>query len=138
MVVCIQVYTMAKTNPIPVRLSDNVRNMISDYAAFFDVSMSQALREIIKEGLMRKTHLGLLKKWQEKVRHRNPMLSMGGKCDKCRLGEDLKIRHIDGNIRNFDTENLAVLCEDCVRKLNRSLQKYNPKEKFAAWFFYET
>lgn len=127
---------MAKSKPIPVRLPEILRNLLIDYAAFLGISRSEAIREVIKFGLMKKSYIGLLKRWKEKIRGRNPMVHME-KCDKCGSQEKLKIHHIDRNLLNFDTENLAILCEDCVRKLNKSILSFNPTEKFAAWFFYE-
>jgi len=126
---------VAKTKVIPVRLAEDLANMIADYAAFFDMNRSEALREIIKEGLLRKAYVGLLKRWQIKNRSRNPILN-AVKCDKCDAIEGLKIYHIDRNIRNTDPDNLVILCEGCIVRLEKFIKKYNPKEKFAAWFFF--
>lgn len=125
---------MRKTNPIPVRLNEDLNNLVKTYASFGDISISEALRKLIKEGLYRKAHAGLLKRLQDDFSKRNPLVNMNG-CDKCGSHEDVKIYHIDGNIRNFIPENLALLCTKCIIKLNEFMQKYNPKEKFVTWFY---
>lgn len=126
---------MAKTKVIPLRLAEDLVNIITDYAAFFGLNRSEALREIIKEGLLRKAYIGMLKRWQYKNRARNPILN-AVKCDKCNGIDDLKIYHIDRNIRNTDPDNLVILCDRCIIRLENFIKKYNPKEKFAAWFFF--
>jgi 5-methylcytosine-specific restriction endonuclease McrA len=126
---------MGRKNVIPVRLSDNLYNLIKDYASFLGVSNSEALRDLIREGLLKKSYLGLIKRWQEKAKKRDPFIEMR-KCEKCGNKEQLKLYHIDGNVRNMTPENLVILCEACINKLQKSMREYNPKEKFAAWFFY--
>ena len=121
------------TKPIPVRLSKNLHNLVDDYAEFCGINRSEALRELIREGLLQKAHVGLLKALQEKFAKRNPMIQMNG-CDKCGSHIDTKIYHVDGNIRNFASENLAILCNGCLTKLLKFMQTYSPKEKFAIWF----
>ena len=120
--------------PIPVRLSKNLRNIVDDYAEFRGLSRSEALRELIREGLYHKAHVGLLKRLQEKFAKRNPMMKMNG-CDKCGSHKKTVIYHIDGNIRNFASENLGILCTGCVKKLLKFIQAYSPKEKFITWFY---
>lgn len=125
---------MGKTKPIPVRLSENSNNLVRTYAAFKDISISKALRELIKEGLYKKAHVGLLKRLEEDFSKRNPLVHMNG-CDKCNSHKDVRIYHIDGNIRNFIPQNLALLCVPCVKQLKEFMQKYNPREKFVTWFY---
>lgn len=130
-------YTLSRTKPIPVRLDLKLYNFIRDYALLVDISNSEALREILKAGIIKKGHIGTLKRWEEKIKYRNPMLTLDT-CDKCANHDNLMIYHIDGNVRNLKPENLAILCQNCVKKLNCFIRKYDPKDKFAAWFFYET
>jgi len=125
---------MGKTKPIPVRFSENLNNLVKTYASFKGITISEGLRELVKEGLYRKAHAGLLKRLQDDFSKRNPLVKMNG-CDKCDSHKDVRIYHIDGNIRNFTPENLALLCINCVKQLNEFMQKYNPKEKFVTWFY---
>lgn len=129
---------MAKTKVIPVRMDAKMHELVSEYAILFGMNKSEALREIIKEGLITKSHVGLLKNWQRKAIQRNPKLEVTN-CEKdgCERTNDLIFYHIDGNIMNWRKDNIAVLCKPCVIRLQDFIQKYNPKEKFAAWFFYE-
>jgi len=126
---------LAKKKVIPVRLSENLYTLIGDYASFLDISKSEALREIIKEGLLRKSYVGLTIRWQKQASKRDPMIEMI-ECEKCSNNQNLKLYHIDGNIRNLNPENLVILCEKCIADLHKFMRDYNPKEKFAAWFFY--
>lgn len=138
MLKCIRVYTMGKTKVIPVRMSVTLYNYISDFAAFYNLKKSEGLRILIKEGLLKKSYIGLIKQWQEKIKYRDPLISNVKNCEKCgRIKENLKFYHIDGNIRNLNPENLIILCDGCLTNLQRFIQKYNPIEKFAAWFSYE-
>jgi len=125
---------MTNNKPIPVRLSRNLRNLVKDYAEFLGISRSEALRQLIREGLVQKAHIGLLKRLQEQFAKRNPMMKMNG-CDKCGSHKKTKVYHIDGNIRNFASENLAILCEDCIKILIEFMQTYSPKDKFITWFY---
>ena len=125
---------MGKTKPIPVRLNENLNNLVRTYASFKEISVSKALRELIREGLYRKAYAGLLQRIQDDFSKRNPLVKMNG-CDKCGSHKDVKIYHIDRNIRNFTPENLALLCTECVKQLIEFMQKYNPKEKFVMWFY---
>lgn len=128
---------MTKTNPIPVRLPENLHRLVKEYASFLGISNSEALREVIREGLLRKSYIGLIKRWQEKAKNRDPFTNMV-RCEKCGSKEEkLSLYHIDGNVRNLTPENLVILCSGCIACLQKSMRNYNPKEKFAAWFFYE-
>jgi len=129
---------MGKNKVIPVRMSATLYNHISDFAAFYNLKKSEALRIVIKEGLLRKSYIGLIKRWQEKIKHRDPLITNVTNCEKCgRKESNLKLYHINGNIRNLNPENLVVLCNGCLANFQRFVQRYNPSEKFAAWFFYE-
>jgi hypothetical protein len=124
-----------KSNPIPVRLDKEFRNMLKDYAAFMNVTDSEAIRELLKSGLIQKTYIGMLKRWQmNKTKTPNIEICENPKCNNI---ENLVTYHIDGNIRNFKSENLAILCSNCIKKLNISIQDYNATERFARWMFYE-
>jgi len=121
---------------VATRISNDLYNLIGDYASLLGVSNSEVLRELIREGLLKKSYLELIKRWQKKIEDRDPMLEMRI-CEKCgKESNELKLYHIDGNVRNLNPENLAILCEDCLNNLHKFIQKYNPKEEFAAWFFY--
>jgi endo-1,4-beta-D-glucanase Y len=126
---------MARKNVIPVRLSDNLYNLVKDYASFLGVSDSEALRELIREGLLRKSYIGLMARWEEKAKKRNPLEEMT-ECEKCSSKLNLKLYHIDGNVRNMSPENIVILCEPCLVKLQKYMCEYSPKKKFAAWFFF--
>ena len=102
------VYVMGKTKPIPIRLNENLNNLVKTYASFRGISTSEALRELIREGLYRKAYIGLLKRLQDNFSKRNPLINMNG-CDKCGSHENVRIYHTDGNIRNLAPDNLALL-----------------------------
>lgn len=131
------VYNMPRKNVIPVRLCDNLYQLIKEYALFMDITISEALREVIREGLLKKSYIGLIKRWENEAKKRDPFIEMKF-CEKCNANNiHLKLYHIDGNVRNLMAENLVILCESCITKLQLYIRKYDPKRKFAAWFFYE-
>jgi hypothetical protein len=119
---------------ISLRMEDELFNLIVDYAEFIDVDLSKVMRELLREGLMIKTQAKLLLTWHEKIKNRPLKLD---KCDKCGAIENLQFYHIDGDINNFTPENIAIICNGDLRKLQKTIMKYNPREKFIRWFFFE-
>lgn len=123
------------------RMNQRVYNLIIDYASFMGMNFSKALRELILEGIKHRATAKLFSNWQEKVNKRNPIEEIKeGKlqsCDKCGFTEDLQMFHIDGNVDNFTSDNIAIVCKPCLRKLQHYLRKYNPKEKFIYWMFFD-
>jgi hypothetical protein len=119
---------------IPIRMNDELFNLIKTYAAFMDKDLSKVTRELLTEGLMVKSQAKLFLTWKEKVKYRPLRLD---KCDKCGVIDNLSYYHINGDVDNFDTENVAVICNGDLRKLQKSIMRYNPREKFIRWFFFE-
>lgn len=120
---------------ISLRMEDELYNMIIDYAGFVGIDASKALRELLKEGLMKKLTSKLFSSWQEKIEKRNPFNFEY--CDKCGTTSDLQFYHIDGDINNFESNNITVICKGCLRKLQKYIMQYNPREKFLRWFFFD-
>lgn len=119
-----------KTPPIPVRLSTELYPHVLAYAAFFEIGKSEAIRRLVKEGLMKSVYIELLKQWNEKrLRSPSPIY-----CEKCNSDYMPKFYYIDGNILNDALSNRVLLCENCRMKLNTAI--FNPEEKFASWFFF--
>lgn len=115
-------------------MDNELHNLITDYAAFTDMDLSKTIRELIIEGLMVKSQAKMFSVWHEKNKNRVLQLD---KCDKCGTIENLQFYHIDGDINNFNSDNIAVICNGDLRKLQKSIMKYNPREKFIRWFFFE-
>jgi hypothetical protein len=122
------------TKVIPIRMNDELFNLIKTYALFIDKDFSKVIRELLSEGLMVKSQAKLFLTWNEKVKNRPLMLN---KCDKCGTIKNLTYYHIDGDINNFSSENIAIICNEDLRKLQKSIMKYNPREKFIRWLFFE-
>jgi len=119
---------------ISLRMEDELYNLITDYAAFIESDISKVLRDLLREGLMVKVQAKLFMSWHDRIKNRPLRLD---KCDKCGAIENLQFYHIDGNISNFNSDNIAIICNGDLRKLQKSLLQYNPREKFIRWFFLE-
>lgn len=119
---------------ISLRMDEELYRLIDEYAAFIERDVSKVMRELLSEGLMVKSQAKLFLTWKERVNGRPLQLT---ECDKCGVRENLSYYHIDGNIDNFATENIAVICNGDLRKLQKSIMRYNPREKFIRWFFFE-
>jgi len=118
-----------------IRLSNDMEALIQDYAAFKDVDVSKAIRELITEGFIRASHVGQLDRLMTGLREKNPdPLQDMINCEKCGKVDGLQVYHIDGNIRNLDPKNLVIICKDCYPSLTRFLLRYDPRERFTAWF----
>src|SRR3989304_9262565 len=96
---------MVNMTKISVRIDDELTNLINDYAEFIDMDLSKTLRELIKEGLMNKTTAKLFSNWQDKIGNRNPFNFE--ECDKCGGRLHIQFYHIDGDINNFESTNIA-------------------------------
>jgi hypothetical protein len=119
---------------ISVKIDDELFNLINDYSIFIDLDLSKTVRELLKEGLMVKAQTKLLLNWNKKIINRPLILN---KCDKCGINETLQFYHINGDITNFNNDNIAIICKKDLRKLQKSIMNYNPREKFLRWFFFE-
>lgn len=124
---------MGRKKVIPVRMSDSLYKLVKEYALFMDLKYSEALRELIKEGLVKKSYMGLLRRWKKLCGEKNAVVMKV--CEKCKDNKGVQIYHIDGNVINWNAENLVVLCESCLNKLRKAMQEYNAKEEFISWFF---
>lgn len=122
---------------IAVRITKTTNRYLLEYAAFMDKSKSEIIRTFVREGLIKHAHIGLLKQWNENREYTKEWLKNpnGRLCEKCDYNKDVVIYHIDGDIENFDSENIVFLCRPCLINLQRFLRRYDPKEKFASWFF---
>lgn len=123
---------MNKIHKISVKLDDELYNLINDLSLFIDLDFSKTVRELLNEGLMIKAQSKMYSVWENKVKNRKNFFS----CDKCGTTENIQLYHIDGNINNFNDENIAVLCNGDLHNLKKSIMK-NSKEKFIRWFFFE-
>jgi len=124
---------MGRKHVIPVRMGDSLYRLVKEYASFMELKDSEALRELIREGLVKKSYMGLLNKWKKLCSEKEAIVIKI--CEKCKSHEKIQIYHIDGNVINWNTENLVVLCKSCLNKLRKSMQEYNAKEEFISWFF---
>jgi len=127
-----------KTELISLRLSKTLNDRLMEYSLFVDVTKSEIIREFIKEGLIKHAHIGMLKRWQISRKYVNDFMEHRRKwvCEKCGYNKDVKIYHIDRDVTNTSPDNIVFLCKFCVNKLDRFMRKYDPQEKFAAWFFF--
>jgi hypothetical protein len=119
---------------ISLRMDDELYRLIDELSAFLELDISKVMRELLTEGLMVKSQAKLFLTWKERVKDRPLRLD---KCDKCGATENLSYYHIDDNIDNFEPENVAIICNGDLRKLQKSIMRYNPREKFIRWFFLE-
>ena len=116
-----------KNKTIPVRVSDDLYEMIDIYAYFRRITKSEAIRELITAGCYQQSHM---------IRNTiKAKLGEGTKCAKCESTKNLVTYHIDRNIRNLDEENLITLCMDCLKDLEKSLKKFDPRKEFLIWFY---
>ena len=120
---------------ISIRIDDDLNELIKNYSNFIKVDFSKAARILLKEGLINKAPAKFFSMWKQKASERNILFPE--KCDKCGTSENLQVYHINGDIDDFNFENLAILCNGDIRKLQKSMMQYNPKEKFIQWFYLE-
>ena len=125
-----------QTEQLRTRLPKKLLKLIDFYVDYYGTDRSKAVRELLLEGLVRTSYIGLLERLAETLRneHPDPMTSQR-KCEKCGGENVLGIYHIDGNVRNLEAKNLIILCKDCQIGLRRFIQKYDPKERFVAWYY---
>ena len=125
-----------QTEQLRVRLPKSLFKLIKFYVDYYGTDRSKAVRELLLEGLVRTSYIGLLERLTENLRnkHPDPMMDQH-ECEKCNRKTKLRIYHIDGNVRNLEPKNLIILCEDCQIGLRRFIQKYDPKERFVAWYY---
>lgn len=122
-----------QTEQIRIRIPAKMHKLILEYAAFQGINKSKAIRELLMEGLIKMTGIGMLKRLQETLRDRDPKAFME-QCERCGSREKLGIQHINGNIYTVSSENQICLCRNCIRNLEKFMRK-NPEERFAIWFF---
>ena len=115
-------------------MDNELYNLIDEYSEFIGMDFSKVTRELLKEGLMVKTQAKLFSIFLEKIKNRPLKLEL---CDKCGAKENLQFYHIDGDVNNFSSENIAIICNGDLRKLQKAIMRFNPREKFIRWFFFE-
>lgn len=124
-----------QTEQLRARVSKRLYKSILEYAAFQGMNKSKATRELLIEGLVKMTYIGMLKRLQKELTEKGSIIAIEHRpCEKCGAMENVGIHHIDGNIYNMNSENTISLCRNCKRNLEKFMRK-NPEERFVAWFF---
>lgn len=135
-----------------VRIELNTLKLLDGYAAMHNISRSEAVRELIKNGMQTKANIQLAEKflltlntkWLDIQPKITNIINEGSSlifvrdhfiCQKCHSDKDLDIYNIDRDPLNTNQENLITLCKNCSKKA----EKYTPKrrviEDFVEWFY---
>jgi 5-methylcytosine-specific restriction endonuclease McrA len=135
-----------------VRIETNTLQLLDGYATMHKISRSEAIRELIKNGMQTKANIQLAEKFigtlntkwlniQPKI---TDIINEGSSlifvrdnfiCQKCHNNKELDVYNIDRDPLNTRQENLITLCKNCSKKA----EKYTPKrrviEDFVEWFY---
>jgi len=117
-----------------IRFGENLDKLIEQYAAFTGQSRSDAIRNVLMEGLFAKTKYAQFQHFEEWVGKREAFTLLT-KCEKCSSEKNLGFFHIDGNIENNSTNNIVTLCVPCINLFQSWKLNQNSVEKFIEWFF---
>ena len=137
---------------IEVRIGEGDLKLIDDYALMHEITRSEAIRELCKNGMTSKANIELAekflktlhKKWLDIqptitaiINQRENLIFVRDHyiCQKCHSMNELEVYQIDRDPLNKNAENLITLCKNCSKKA----EKYTPKrrviEDFVEWFY---
>jgi metal-responsive CopG/Arc/MetJ family transcriptional regulator len=137
---------------VEIRLGKEQLSMIDDYCKNYGVNRSQAIREIIENGMRTKANMALserfsanlLTKWLEIQPKITYIINQGESlifvrdhfiCQKCHTDKELIIYNIDRDPLNHKAENLITLCKTCASKVEKYTPKWRVVEDFVEWFY---
>jgi 5-methylcytosine-specific restriction endonuclease McrA len=135
-----------------MRFDEGMLRMIDQYAALHDMNRSDAIRELLRNGLSNRANLDLQDKWTEMMNSRwltmqeqTTKLIKEGKslifvrdnfmCQKCRSTSHLQVYSIDRDPLNTNPINLITLCKDCASRATKFTPKRRVVEDFLEWFY---
>jgi hypothetical protein len=121
------------SNMLTCRGTEELLKAIEGYTVFVGTTKSKLIKEAISEFLSQNAPYVLFKRFQEHIASRNPFEAK--QCEKCGAFGKIALYHVDRNIENNSNDNLVVICENCIAKLDRFRKEWKLKESFFEWFF---
>lgn len=115
-------------------MSKNLEVLLDQYAGFMGIKRSEAIRTLLMNALYAKTKHVQFQRLTEYITKRDPF-KFRTECEHCTTKENLIIYYIDGNINNFQADNIITLCKKCLTEFELFRLKQNIKERFIEWFF---
>lgn len=125
---------MTKRNIISVEVSEQLENLLKQYAAFTGDNKSKSIRNLLVDALYAKTRWVQFQRLEEYLSRRDPF-KFRSECEKCHRTSNLVIFYIDGNVENSQANNVITLCKNCLTEFELFRLKFNVKERFVEWFF---
>lgn len=148
-----QVYDKSKVKEkVEVRLSKEQLIMVDDYAKTYSLNRSEAMRELINNGMRNKANMALSQKFLDTLNNKwleiqpkiTSIINQGESlifvrdhfiCQKCHSDKNLDIYNIDRDPLNHKAENLITLCKNCSIKAEKYTPKQRVVEDFVEWFY---
>lgn len=126
---------MKGRNIISIEMKNKkLQELIDQYAGFMGLKRSEAIRDLLMEALYVKTKHIQFQRLTEYTAKRDPF-KYRTECEHCGIKDNLIIYYIDGNINNFQSDNIITLCKKCFTEFELFRLKQNVKERFIEWFF---
>jgi len=137
---------------VEFRIGKEQLGMIDNYCKIYNTSRSQAIRELLENGMRTKANMALserflanlLTKWLELQPKITATINEGQNlifvrdnfiCQKCHTDKDLIVYNIDRDPLNHKPENLITLCKTCSSKSEKYTPKWRVVEDFVEWFY---
>jgi hypothetical protein len=141
-----------KRKIVPMRIEDELLEMVDRYACLHDMDRSKAFRELLRHGLVNRANIELQERWNEmitarwlEIQEQTTKLINEGKnliyvrdhymCQKCHGTTNLQVYHIDRDPLNSNPNNLLTLCKDCIGKAEKFTPKRRVVEDFLEWYY---
>ena len=115
-------------------MEKSLQDLLDQYAGFMGQTRSESMRDLLMDALYAKTKHVQFQRLVEYIAKRDPF-KFRTECEHCGVKENLIIYYIDGDINNFQSENIITLCKRCLTEFELFRLKQNVKERFIEWFF---
>lgn len=135
-----------------VRIGKDMLNLLDSYAMMHNINRSEAVRELIMNGMQKKANMQLSEKflsllntkWLEIQPKITNIINQGENlilvrdnfiCQRCHSDKELNVYNIDRDPLNHKAENLITLCSNCTKKAEKYTPKQRVVEDFVEWFY---